>query len=58
LTIAITDDERDALLEEAPGLAVAMLPNIHRVCRHVAPVSTRTDLFSSAASITLRMSVQ
>ena len=45
VTIAITDDERDALLEEAPGLAVAVLPNIHRVCLDVAPASTRSDLF-------------
>ncbi len=45
LTIAITDDERDALLDEAPGLAIAVLPNIHQVWPHVAPVSTRSDLF-------------
>ncbi|CRI64449.1 Glycosyl transferase, group 1 [Thiocapsa sp. KS1] len=45
LTIAITDDERAALQEASPGLAVAVLPNIHRVCLHVAPVSTRSDLF-------------
>jgi glycosyltransferase involved in cell wall biosynthesis len=45
LTIAITDDERDALLDEVPDLAVAVLPNIHKVCPRVAPVSTRSDLF-------------
>ncbi|WP_373508098.1 glycosyltransferase [Thiocapsa sp.] len=45
LTIAITDDERAALLETSPDLAVAVLPNIHQVWPHVAPVSTRSDLF-------------
>ncbi len=45
LTIAITDDEKEALLSEVPGLAVAVLPNIHPVFSRVEAVQARSDLF-------------
>ena len=45
LTIAISDDEKEALLSEVPGLAVAVLPNIHSVLPHVEEVRARSDLF-------------
>lgn len=43
--IAITEDERERLLTEAPGLDVRVLPNIHPVADQVAPAETRRDLF-------------
>ena len=45
LTIAISDDEKEALLSEEPGLAVAVLPNIHTIVPHVEAVRARSDLF-------------
>jgi glycosyltransferase involved in cell wall biosynthesis len=45
LTIAITEDEKRALLEEVPELTVHVLPNIHPVSPVVAPVSGRAGLF-------------
>ncbi len=45
LTIAISDDEKEALLNELPGLAVAVLPNIHSVSPHVETFRARSDLF-------------
>lgn len=45
VTVAITDDERRILLQEAPGLDVRIVPNIHEVAKHVAPFAERKDLF-------------
>ncbi|EGV19411.1 glycosyltransferase [Thiocapsa marina] len=45
LTIAITEDEKRALLDEDPGIKVHVLPNIHAVSSVVAPVSGRSGLF-------------
>ncbi|UHD14551.1 glycosyltransferase family 4 protein [Thiocapsa bogorovii] len=45
LTIAITEEEKHALLEEDPGLVVDVVPNVHRICTMVAPASSRRDLF-------------
>jgi glycosyltransferase involved in cell wall biosynthesis len=45
LTIAITEDEKEALLNEVPGLPVAVLPNIHPVCPQVEAFHSRSDLF-------------
>ncbi|WP_175534548.1 glycosyltransferase [Thiocapsa roseopersicina] len=45
LTIAISDDEKSALLNEVPGLAVAVLPNIHTIFPYVEAVLARSDLF-------------
>ncbi|EGV19408.1 glycosyltransferase [Thiocapsa marina] len=45
LTVAITEDEKHALLEQSPRLEVAVVPNVHRVCPTVAPPSSRRDLF-------------
>jgi glycosyltransferase involved in cell wall biosynthesis len=44
VTIAITGEERDALLAEAPDLDVTVLPNIHEVPPRVAPFRERRDL--------------
>ncbi|WP_296696980.1 glycosyltransferase [Thiocapsa sp. UBA6158] len=45
LTIAISEDEKQAILNEVPGLAVAVLPNIHPVFADVEAVGARSDLF-------------
>lgn len=45
LTIAISDDEKEALLNEVPGLAVAVLPNIHTLFPHVEAFRARSDVF-------------
>ena len=45
LTIAISGDEKEALLNEVPGLVVAVLPNIHPVFPCVEAVRARSDLF-------------
>ncbi|UHD14556.1 glycosyltransferase [Thiocapsa bogorovii] len=45
LTIAITEDEKRALLDEDPELKVCVLPNIHAVSSVVPPVSGRSGLF-------------
>lgn len=43
--IAITEDERERLLEEDPELDVRVLPNIHPVIEHPAGPERRRDLF-------------
>ena len=43
--VAITEDERVRLLDEAPGLDVRVLPNIHSVVEQAPGVDARRDLF-------------
>lgn len=43
--IAITEDERERLLQEDPRLDVRVLPNVHSVVDRAAPLSARRDLF-------------
>lgn len=45
ITIAITPEEKMALLEQEPTLHVELVPNVHRLCPCVTPVSARHDLF-------------
>ncbi len=45
VTVAITDDERRILLQEAPDLDVRIVPNIHEVAKRVPPFTERKDLF-------------
>ncbi|WP_175534550.1 glycosyltransferase [Thiocapsa roseopersicina] len=45
LTIAITPEEKRALLAQDPQLHVEILPNVHRLCACVTPASARQDLF-------------
>ncbi len=45
ITIAITLDEKQALLAQDPQLLVEILPNVHRLCPCVTPASARQDLF-------------
>lgn len=45
LTIAITPEEKQALLAQDPQLRVETLPNVHRLCPCATPASARQDLF-------------
>jgi glycosyltransferase involved in cell wall biosynthesis len=45
LTIAITEEEKQTLLAEAPDLDVAVIPNVHRICDMVMPLAGRSGLF-------------
>lgn len=45
ITVAITQEERATLLEQAPELHVEIIPNIHSVHPTRAPLSNRADLF-------------
>jgi len=45
ITIAITEEEKGALLDEEPALDVRIVPNVHEVVSRVAPFSERSNLF-------------
>lgn len=45
ITIAITDDERQALLQADPALNIGVIPNIHQPVAEAPPFDDRRDLF-------------
>jgi hypothetical protein len=45
VVLAITPEERKALLDEAPEASVVVIPNVHSVAPAAAPLAGREDLF-------------